>query len=175
MYACWEQEVCEHLEAANLVPEAYAQKWFVGLCVHAMPFETLVEVIESFLSEGHLFLFKLSVAIVTAIKDQILTTKPHEVNKLFELLRLDRKLFPDDDISFFASIVEGAKKVELSTEEVATLREEQWKLLQAKLEKVRAREQELKDQDDESDGIEFSDEDSDEEDEAERLARLAAQ
>ena len=86
-----------------------------------------------------------------------------QVNKLFELLRLDRKLFPDDDISFFASIVEGAKKVELSTEEVATLREEQWKLLQAKLEKVRAREQELKDQDDESDGIEFSDEDSDEE------------
>jgi hypothetical protein len=226
MYACWEQEVCEHLEAANLVPEAYAQKWFVGLCVHAMPFETLVEVIESFLSEGHLFLFKLSVAIVTAIKDQILTTKTHEapptrihaqfpterlikrlscsipsilvpskkpftssislrpieaanptthpqqaanltavaqVNKLFELLRLDRKLFPDDDVSFFASIVEGAKEVELSTEEVANLREEQWKLLQAKLEKVRAREQELKDQDDESDGIEFSDEDSDEE------------
>lgn len=198
----------------------------MGLCVHAMPFETLVEVIESFLSEGHLFLFKLSVAIVTAIKDQILTTKTHEapptrihaqfpterlikrlscsipsilvpskkpftssislrpieaanptthpqqaanltavaqVNKLFELLRLDRKLFPDDDVSFFASIVEGAKEVELSTEEVANLREEQWKLLQAKLEKVRAREQELKDQDDESDGIEFSDEDSDEE------------
>jgi hypothetical protein len=37
---------------------------------------------------------------------------------------------------------------------------------------VRAREQELKDED--SDEITFSDEDSDEEDEAARLARLAA-
>lgn len=73
------QQVTKHLEAANLVPEAYAQKWFVGLCVHAMPFEPLLEVVEAFLEEGNLFLFKLSVAIVSAIEQQILATKPHEV------------------------------------------------------------------------------------------------
>lgn len=98
-----------------------------------------------------------------------------QVNKLFELLRLDRKLFPDNNIAFFTAIVEAAKKVELSASQVAALREKQWEVLQAKLEKVRIREQELKQEDDDSDGIEFSDEDDDEEDEAERLARLAAQ
>ncbi len=63
--------------------------------------------------------------------------------------------------------------MELSEDEVKKLRDTAWASLQAKLEKVRAREQELKDED--SDEITFSDEDSDEEDEAARLARLAAQ
>eukprot|EP00960_Hanusia_phi_P001764 50549-Hanusia_phi.AAC.1 len=40
------QEVAEHLEKAGLVPEAYAQKWFVGLCVHTMPFEALLDLFE---------------------------------------------------------------------------------------------------------------------------------
>ena len=65
------------------------QKWFVGLCVHAMPFASLLEVFEAFLSEGYIFLFKLSLAIVETVADRILATNSAEVNKLFELLRLD--------------------------------------------------------------------------------------
>ena len=95
--------VAEHLEKASLVPESYAQKWFVGLCVHTMPFASLVQVFESFLSEGYIFLFKLSLAIVEAVADKILATNTAEVNKLFELLRLDAKLFPDTESGHTAS------------------------------------------------------------------------
>jgi hypothetical protein len=89
--------VAAHLEKASLVPESYAQKWFVGLCVHTMPFESLIQVFESFLSEGYLYLFKLSLAIVETVADRILATNSAEVNKLFELLRLDAKVFPDTE------------------------------------------------------------------------------
>lgn len=167
-------EVAAHLEKASLVPEAYAQKWFVGLCVHTMPFAPLLELFEAFLAEGNLFLFKLSVAIVEAIKDKILETKPGEVNKLFELLRLDKKLFPDDNKDFFFAIVKAAKEGDVTAEEVKALREEENTKLQEKLVKVREREAELKAEDDDDDEIVFSDEDEDEEDEAARLARLAA-
>mmetsp|Transcript_4797 Transcript_4797/g.9477 ORF Transcript_4797/g.9477 Transcript_4797/m.9477 type:complete len:354 (+) Transcript_4797:136-1197(+) len=168
-------DVHAHLAKASLVPEAYAQKWFVGLCVHTMPFGALVELFEAFLAEGHMFLFKLSVALVSAIQHQILDTKPAEVNKLFELLRLDKKLFPDSDAAFFHRIVAAAKELELSSDEVAALRAEEMAALQEKLRLVRAREKELADDGGSDDEIVFSDEDDDEEDEAARLARLAAQ
>jgi hypothetical protein len=59
-----------------------------------------------------MFLFKLSMAITDAIKDKVLETKPTEVNKIFELLRLDKKCFPDtleDESGFFSKIVAAAK------------------------------------------------------------------
>jgi hypothetical protein len=93
-----------HLEKASLVPEAYAQKWFVGLCVHTMPFATLVKVFEAFLSEGYMFLFKLSLAIVEALQERIVATNTGEVNKLFELLRLDAKMFPDTETGLSLSV-----------------------------------------------------------------------
>lgn len=63
-------------------------------------------------SEGHMFLFKLSLAITDAITDKLLETKPTEVNKIFELLRLDKKCFPDtleEETNFFSKIVAAAK------------------------------------------------------------------
>ena len=32
-------EVASLLSAACVVPEAYASKWFIGLCVHVLPFQ----------------------------------------------------------------------------------------------------------------------------------------
>jgi hypothetical protein len=96
--------VAAHLEKASLVPEAYAQKWFVGLCVHTMPFATLVKVFEAFLSEGYMFLFKLSLAIVEALQERIVAINTGEVNKLFELLRLDAKMFPDTETGLSLSV-----------------------------------------------------------------------
>ncbi|EKX50643.1 hypothetical protein GUITHDRAFT_161851 [Guillardia theta CCMP2712] len=127
----------------------------------------------AFLQEGYMFLFKLSVSIVEAIKAQILATKQSEVNKLFELMRLDEKVFPDDNMDFFKSILQAAKDCDLKSSDIDAMRATQMKILQEKLEKVREREKELKD--DSDDEIVFSDEDEDEEDESERLARLAAQ
>ena len=36
-----EPEVAKLLHAACIVPEAYASKWFIGLCVHVLPFQAL--------------------------------------------------------------------------------------------------------------------------------------
>ena len=168
-------KVADHLLKASLVPEAYAQKWFVGLCVHAMPFATLVKVFESFLTEGYMFLFKLSLAVIDALQEKLLAIDTGAVNKMFELLRLDAAVFPDTNTAFFEDIIAAARTVELPQEQVDALREQQWALLQEKQEKVRAREEEMKAAADSDDEIEFSDEDSDEEDETTRLARLAAQ
>ena len=52
---------------ACVVPEAYASKWFIGLCVHVLPFEALLAYVEAFLEEGFPFLFKFSLALVTAL------------------------------------------------------------------------------------------------------------
>jgi hypothetical protein len=64
--------------------------------------------------------------------------------------------------------------MELSVDEVKSVREQEMVVLQEKLRVVREKEQALKDEDGDSDGIEFSDSDSDDESEADRLARLAA-
>ena len=36
-----EPKVAKLLHAACIVPEAYASKWFIGLCVHVLPFQAL--------------------------------------------------------------------------------------------------------------------------------------
>lgn len=114
-------------------------QWFVGLCVHTMPFAPLIDLFEAFLQEGHMFLFKLSQAIIDATKDRLLETKPTEVNKIFELLRLDKKFFPDaleGESQFFSKIVTAAKAMDLNADEVKTVRDQEMKVLQEKLVKV---------------------------------------
>lgn len=134
-----------------------------------MPFPALIKVFQAFLGEGYLYLFKLALGIVEAIESQLLTAQTHTA---LELLRLDPKHFPDADLAFFERLVARASQMQVTHDDIQLLRDKQWKVLQEKQAQVRAREAQMK-EDDDSDGINFSDEDSDEEDEATRLARLA--
>ena len=84
-----EPEVAQLLQAACVVPEAYASKWFIGLCVHVLPFHALFDYVEAFLKEGYVYLFKFALALVAATKERLLTFKPTDVNKILEVLRLD--------------------------------------------------------------------------------------
>jgi hypothetical protein len=77
--------------------------------------------------------------------------------------------------AFFGGILESASSMDLQADEIDKLRAEQWALLQEKQAKVRAREEEMKREEDSDDEITFSDDESDDESEADRLARLAAQ
>ena len=65
-------KVAALLSSACIVPEAYASKWFVGLCVHVLPYEALLRYVEAFLSEGALFLFKFSLALIAALTPKLL-------------------------------------------------------------------------------------------------------
>ena len=156
-----EPQVAALLQAACVVPEAYASKWFIGLCVHVLPFAALFDFVEAFLREGHLFLFKFSLALIAATKERLLSFKPTEVNKILEVLRLDTTQYADDHEggAFFTGIVAAAASVPLEQSHVDKLREEESAVLEEKMRKTREREAQLAAESD--DEIVFSDEEDD--------------
>lgn len=42
-----------------LFPETYCQKWFVGLCVHVLPFSALLDFFDAFFKGGKLYATRL--------------------------------------------------------------------------------------------------------------------
>lgn len=154
-------DVAALLQAACVVPEAYASKWFIGLCVHVLPYEALIDYVEAFLTEGYVFLFKFAVAIINALAPQLLKCKPTEVNIILELLRLDQAHYPDDfeEGAFFRRLVADAKAVALDPAQLVTLREEEQVKLDEKMRKIREREAAMAAESD--DEIVFSDEEDD--------------
>ena len=52
-------DVHSRLASAALFPETYCQKWFVGLCVHVLPFSALLDFFDAFFKHG-----KMCVCIV---------------------------------------------------------------------------------------------------------------
>jgi|MDTA01.1.fsa_nt_gb hypothetical protein len=147
------------LHQACIVPEAYASKWFIGLCVHVLPFAALLDYVEAFLAEGHAFLFKFSLALVTALAPKLLALKPTDVNLILEMLRLDPGQFPDDfeGGAFFTRLVADARAVKLDEAHLARLRAEEQIKLEQKLRRIREREAQMAAEDDD-DEIVFSDE-----------------
>ena len=157
----FEPEVAALLQQACVVPEAYASKWFVGLCVHVLPYEALFDFVEGFLREGHMFLFKFSIALVQATKAKLLSFKPTDVNLILEVLRLDICQYPDDfeGGAFFTEMVKAAAQVPLEQAHIEKLREEEAAVLAEKMRKTREREAALAAESD--DEIVFSDEEDD--------------
>ena len=149
------------LQSACVVPEAYASKWFIGLCVHVLPYAALFDFVEAFLAEGHIFLFKFALALVGATSEKLLACKPTDVNLIFEILRLDIVQYPDDfeGGKFFTKIVADAKTVALDPAHLAKLRAEEGEKLEEKMRKTREREAAMAAESD--DEIVFSDEEDD--------------
>ncbi len=154
-------EVSALLRSACIVPEAYASKWFIGLCIHVLPFEALFSYIEAFLEEGYIFLFKFTLALIAAIAPKLLECNATQVNIVLEILRLDDTRYPDDteDGAFFTRIVADAKAVELDAAQIASLRAEEGEKLAEKMRRAKEREAELANESD--DEIVFSDEEDD--------------
>ena len=156
--------VSARLQDACLVPEAYASKWFIGLCVHVLPFEALISYVEAFLEQGYVFLFKFSVAVVDAISHRLLAPGPADPGAFLEHLRLDRELYPDDhsEGTFFNDLVATARDhVDIECSHIDALREEEWALLEERMRRVQEIEASMRAEfsDDE---IVFSDESDDE-------------
>ena len=152
-------EVAELLGKACIVPEAYASKWFIGLCVHVLPYVALMDYFEAFLELGHIFLFKFSLALVQRVKDKLLAQKFTDVNHILEILRLDLSQFSEEEYTseWFCTLVADARHVELEAEQVATLREEEGVVLAEKLRRTREREAAMA-AEESDDEIVFSDE-----------------
>eukprot|EP01067_Filipodium_phascolosomae_P000888 Filipodium_phascolosomae@DN1628_c0_g1_i2.p1 len=154
-------EVAEHLQKCAIVPEAYASKWFVGLCVHVLPFEQLINFFENFFTHGHEYLFKFALSLVTHCHDHILATK--DVGQILEILRLDLKQYSydalcrDGERGLFCAIVEDAVEIDMDGIDIDALRKEAEKDMAVEAEARKKREAELAAYSD--DEVYFSDED----------------
>ncbi len=71
-----EPTIAAALRAAGVVPEAYAQKYFCGLCVHVLPFWALSVFLERFLEEGWRYLLKFALALVSMLAPRIQAVTP---------------------------------------------------------------------------------------------------
>jgi hypothetical protein len=99
-------ELSEHLGKACLSPDTYCQKWFVGLCVHVLPFRSLFPFADAFFARGIEFLFAFALALCRTLRDRLLAAKgPGE---LLALLRLDKAAFagggPEKSAAEFESV-----------------------------------------------------------------------
>eukprot|EP00916_Digyalum_oweni_P023915 GHVL01039600.1.p1 GENE.GHVL01039600.1~~GHVL01039600.1.p1 ORF type:complete len:312 (+),score=65.36 GHVL01039600.1:19-954(+) len=154
-------KVAAHITARGIVPEAYASKWFVGLCVHVMPFTALCDFFEAFLSQGDMFLFKFALSLVRTNEEKILATK--DVSLVLAILRLDVSQFPDnletdDGENFFKKLIEDAINIDIECIDIDTLRSEAVSDLADEARKREEREKEMDDISD--DEIVFSDEET---------------
>jgi len=163
-------EVETHV-SSKVVPEAYASKWFVGLCVHVLPFAFLLDFLELFFQEGYPALFRFALALVEVLKCDILSAS--DVSKVLQALRLDAAVYPDPPstkasskkeeegrgVEFpFRDIVERARSNEgvLKDVDLGSLRAE---AVEEMAEEARKREERMKAmEDDDDDEIVFSDE-----------------
>lgn len=165
-------EVAALLSQAGVAAEAYVSKWFVGLCLHVLPFRALFAFYSKLLEQGAPFLFKFALSLLRHTSGALLACAPTDASSIFAILRLDPALYPDDH-PVHEEIVEGAALWELADERIAELREQEQAALDAKMVKVREAERKLAEEGGSDDEIVFSDEEEDEDPE-ERLRRLAA-
>ena len=83
------------LRAAGVVPEAYAQKYLCGMCVHVLPFEHLCVFIEKFLQQGWRYLVKFALALVDTLEPRLMGVAAGDSSAFLSLLRLDPAIFSD--------------------------------------------------------------------------------
>ena len=157
----------KHLSSKGVLPEMFVVKYFVGLCLHVLPFCALFEFYEHYLTHGNEYLFKFAVKYLEIFESELMAAS--STSTVMTILRaedekadwklphelLDRH--HQEDI--FTTIVNEADSVDLDCD-LPALRETEAKLVAAAVEAARKRDQELKDMysDDE---IVFSDEEDD--------------
>eukprot|EP00922_Rhytidocystis_sp_ex-Travisia-forbesii_P012350 GHVS01018622.1.p1 GENE.GHVS01018622.1~~GHVS01018622.1.p1 ORF type:complete len:358 (+),score=69.37 GHVS01018622.1:62-1135(+) len=154
--------VSAHLEN-TAPPEAFCSKWFVGLCVHVLPFRALMLFLEEFFSNGVEFLMKFGLALIENCQGDIMAT--NQVSRILAILRLDvteyddlRKVAGDEEEgSFFMKIVEDAMIFSLDGVCMDEMRADV--LEEMRLEDVKRKKREAEMEPYSDDEIVFSDED----------------
>lgn len=79
--------MAEHLERLGCVPELYAVKWFVGLCVHVLPWIELLDFWEGYFTYGTGFLFAFGLAYVSEFRNELLACS--STSAVLTILRME--------------------------------------------------------------------------------------
>lgn len=159
-------EAAKRAEQCGMIPEAYAQKYFCGLCVHVLPFEALFSFLSAFFAGGSLFLLAFGFSMMKDLSVRILSAKKTDVVIISALLRLDAEQFPGmsegKNSEFFMEIVRGAREEDLALideDAVQKMRAEEQAKIDVFLEKIRKAEEDEEVEEDESDDEDWSDSD----------------
>ncbi|KAH0473160.1 MAG: hypothetical protein KVP17_002283 [Porospora cf. gigantea B] len=92
--------VADKLEELSIVPEMYMSKWFVGLNVHVLNYEQLIQFFDLVVRYGKTALFGFGLALIRVCEPHIMLRKT-DTQVLLAILRLDDKEFVstlDDDL-----------------------------------------------------------------------------
>ena len=153
-----------HLSSKGVLPEMFVVKYFVGLCLHVLPFAALFEFYEHYFTQGNEYLFKFALKYLETFEAELMAAK--STSEIMTILRaeddradwklphelIERHLQED----IFSVIVNSADSVDLDCD-LEKMREEEGAAVAKAVEAALKRDQELKDMysDDE---IVFSDE-----------------
>lgn len=80
-------EVAAHLERFGAVPEMYAGKWFVGLCVHFLPFDQLLDFWEGYFQHGTVFIFAFGLQFFQEFETELLAAR--STSAIMAVLRME--------------------------------------------------------------------------------------
>ncbi|GAM20738.1 hypothetical protein SAMD00019534_039130, partial [Acytostelium subglobosum LB1] len=113
--------------AANLIdPATFCQRWFLGLCVHCLPFRQLFRFYDQFFEGGRDYLLRFGLALFGALSDLVLaTTNP---NMIFGLLRLDTGVATTLTEKHFDEILDTTANYDISKYDLEAIRKEQYDL-----------------------------------------------
>ena len=156
--------VFTHLSSKGVLPEMFVVKWFVGLCLHVLPFESLFAFYENFFTHGSEYLFKFAIKYIETFESELMAA--HSTHTQMTILRAeddraDWKLPPaliarNEAEGIFDTIVAEALNVDLNCD-LEAMRTAERLSVAAAVAAAKIKDQELKDlySDDE---IIFSDE-----------------
>lgn len=155
-----------HLQKNGAVPEMFCVKWFVGLCVHVLPFRELVQYWDMYFTHGTHFVFKFALSYIKRFEKDILAAK--STSELMTILRCEEpaadwricSLMANQE-GVFQEILDDSLSIELPAD-IESMREEVGEKVAHDCERAKQRMKELAELDSDSDGICFSDEEDDE-------------
>lgn len=132
-------QVAKLLKDRSILPETYATKWFVALCVPVLPYAALYRFFELFLEEGRTFIIKFGISLFKKCEGLLFEAKDHEI---LEILRLESKKVSHQDK---LDIVENAKDIDIEGHDLVALRKQMYEThLKKRIEDARNRHAELK-------------------------------
>ncbi|KAF4715618.1 Rab GTPase-activating protein 1 [Perkinsus olseni] len=158
-----------HLSSKGVLPEMYCSKWFIGLGLHVLPFEALLDFYELYFEHGvEGYLFKFALMYMQTFENILMECK--DTHSVMTILRaedpacdwkLPKQLAElEEKHKVFEEIVNDALSIDLAEFDLPKMRAERRAQVAGEVERAKQREQELKDMygDDE---IVFSDEEDD--------------
>jgi len=160
-------QVAQHLAKLYVFPENFCQKWFGGLCIQIMPFETLYPFFDLFFEHGFKFLFQFGLSLIDNLKEELL--KISDPSDVFAFLRLDQKFvsvssspLPNRKTINPNQLLQHALEFDISDVDFPKLRKELFeKHLKERLERAKEFEKKHKEEEDNDDDEDEEGEDCD--------------